>query len=34
MIEEISIVSNDLLVNIHLRPVEIFGCQVNKATCS
>ena len=30
MIDEISMVSNDLLFNIHLRLVEIFGCQSNK----
>ena len=30
VIDEISIVSNDLLFNIHLRLVEIFGCQGNK----
>ena len=28
--DEISKVSNDLLFNIHLRPVEVFGCQGNK----
>ena len=30
VIGEISMVSNDLLFNIHLRLVEIFGCQGNK----
>ena len=30
MIDEISLVSNDLLFNIRLRLVEIFGCQGNK----
>ena len=30
MIHEISMASNDLLFNIHLRLVEIFGCQGNK----
>ena len=30
MIDQISMVSNDLSFNIHLRLVEIFGCQGNK----
>ena len=30
VIDETSMVSNDLLFNIHLRLVEIFGCQGNK----
>ena len=30
VIDEISMVSNDLLLNVHLRLAEIFGCQGNQ----